>query len=156
MLVRIGKRSDKHKFTQARQDSNLCAGIIWLCMCLSGPDVCACTCRLSTWAWECVLVVWCTGVCMHACVCACECCVRAWLRVYVWVLRACVGACVCVSVAWMQFVCMRACVYNHHTSSCVLNRRLSIPIQGHLIRCARGHDFEPPSKYFFVVCFHSY
>ena len=114
--------SDKHKFTQARQDSNPCAGITWLCMCLSGPDVCACTCRLSTWAWECVLVVWCTGVCMHACVCACECCMRAWLHVYVWVLRACVGACVRVSVACMQFVCMRACVYNHHTSSCVLKQ----------------------------------
>ena len=31
-------------------------------------------------------------------------------------------ACVCVSVAWMLFVCMRACVYNHHTSSCVLKQ----------------------------------
>ena len=27
---------------------------------------------------------------------------------------------ICVSVACMQFVCMRACVYNHHTSSRVL------------------------------------
>ena len=69
--------------------------------------------------WSCVVLV---CACMRACVRVSVACMRAWLRVYVWVLRACVGACGCVSVAWIQFVCMRACVYNHHTSSCVLEQ----------------------------------
>ena len=57
-------------------------------------------------------VCWSCGVLVCACMraCVCECGVRAWLRVYVWVLHACVGACVCVSVVWMEFVCMCVCV----------------------------------------------
>jgi hypothetical protein len=57
----------------------------------------------------------CVGRVVCACMRACECCVRACLCVC-----ACMRACVRVSVACMKFVCMRACVYNHHTRSCVL------------------------------------
>ena len=53
-----------------------------------------------------MLVVWCTGVCMHACVRACECCVRAWLRVSV----ACVRGCMCLCECCMDAVHVHACV----------------------------------------------
>ena len=59
-------------------------------------------------------------VCVGRVLCACmRACVHVSVAcVYVCVL--CVVACVRVTVACMQFVCMRGCVHNHHTSSCVL------------------------------------
>ena len=51
-------------------------------MCLSGPDVCACTCRLSTWAWSCVFCRVLGDACIRASrvcfasMCTCDCCIH--------------------------------------------------------------------------------